>query len=311
MRYILLAAFLILLGSLVTGLAQIRPGERAVVRRFGRVVATPGPGLWVGLPWGMDRVDRVPVDRIRRVTVGYNPEEGEGSLTTPPGQLLTGDHNLVNVQVVISYAVDDNQVVAFVEQQDRADDLIARTAEAVLAEWVAGRGIDDVLLRGKVQLPAVLVGQTQAGIEAYHLGVRIQDADVAHLFPPSEVKDAFDAVTRAQTSIRTLEHDALQKADTRRREADTERFQIAKQTEAYTTERLRLAQAEAERFEKRLEQYHRLRRDNPAFLAGIWWDEMGRLFTRLKESGRLDLLDNHLGADGLDISVFPPMPAKK
>ncbi len=28
-------------------------------------------------------------------------------------------------------------------------------------------------------------------------------------------------------------------------------------------------------------------------------------------AGRLDLLDSHLGADGLDISVFPPIPAKK
>jgi membrane protease subunit HflK len=311
MRYVLVAAVLILLGSLVTGLAQIRPGERAVVRRFGRVVATPGPGLWVGLPWGMDRVDRVPVDRVRRVSVGYNPDEAEDGLTTPPGQLLTGDHNLVNVQVVISYAVDDDQVVAFVEHDDRADDLIARTAESVLAEWVAGRGIDDVLLRGKVQLPALLVRATQGRIEPYHLGVRIQEADVVHLFPPSEVKDAFDAVTRAQTSIRTLEHNARQEADKRLREADTERFRIAKQTEAYATERLRLARAEAERFEKRLEQYQRLRRGNPDFLAGIWWDEMGRLFARLKETGRLDLLDNHLGGDGLDISVFPPMPAKK
>ena len=26
---------------------------------------------------------------------------------------------------------------------------------------------------------------------------------------------------------------------------------------------------------------------------------------------RIDLLDNHLAADGLDITVFPPMPGKK
>ena len=44
---------------LLTGVAEIRPEERAVVRRFGRVVALPGPGLWVGLPYGIDRVDRV------------------------------------------------------------------------------------------------------------------------------------------------------------------------------------------------------------------------------------------------------------
>ena len=48
---------------LLTGVVEVRRGERAVVRRFGRVLAEqPEPGLWVGLPWGMDRVDRVEVD---------------------------------------------------------------------------------------------------------------------------------------------------------------------------------------------------------------------------------------------------------
>ena len=36
--------------SLLTALRPIKPGQRAVVRRFGRVVATPEPGLWIGLP---------------------------------------------------------------------------------------------------------------------------------------------------------------------------------------------------------------------------------------------------------------------
>ena len=64
-------------------------------------------------------------------------------------------------------------------------------------------------------------------------------------------------------------------------------------------------------FEKRLAQYSRLRQENPDFLASIWWDEMSRLFAQLKENGRIDFLDNHLGKDGLDITLFPPMPKKK
>src|SRR5262249_34423063 len=107
MRKVLLIVVIVLLGGyLLTGVTQVRTGERAVVRRFGKVVEGPRPGLYVGLPWGMDRVDRVPADLVRRVEVGYprnGPEEGIG---TPPGQLLTGDHNLVNVQVEIHYTVE-------------------------------------------------------------------------------------------------------------------------------------------------------------------------------------------------------------
>src|SRR5262249_41723441 len=105
MRYVLGIAVLVFLGSLVTGLTQVRPGERVVVRRCGKVIATPGPGLWVGLPWGLDRIDRVPVDLVRRVSVGYQPDDEGFGPSAPPGQLLTGDHNLVNVQVVAHYTV--------------------------------------------------------------------------------------------------------------------------------------------------------------------------------------------------------------
>jgi membrane protease subunit HflK len=79
MRYLGGFFVLALTGYLLSGFVQVRPGECAVVRRFGRVVAVPGPGLWIGLPCGMEQVDRVPVDLVRRVAVGYQPGEDDGA----------------------------------------------------------------------------------------------------------------------------------------------------------------------------------------------------------------------------------------
>src|SRR6266404_2581777 len=102
MRRLWLILLLLLVAYGLTGVVQVRPGERAVVRRFGRVLAEkPEPGLWVGLPWGMDRVDRVEVDKVRQVSVGYTEDE----TGLPSGQFLTGDHNLVNVRVLLEYTV--------------------------------------------------------------------------------------------------------------------------------------------------------------------------------------------------------------
>jgi membrane protease subunit HflK len=312
MRYLLWTLVLIGIGVyLLSGMTQIRPGERGVVRRFGRIVDKPGPGLWIGFPAGIDRVDRVAVDRVQRVLVGYQPEGDETGLTTPPGQLLTGDQNLINLQVLLDYAVREDQVEDYVVQADRVDGLIARVAESVLAEWVAGHTVDVVLLQGKAVLPELLVRQTQQRLDPYHLGVEIQGASVAHLFPPDEVKANFDEVTRAQTAIRTREHEARQEAARRLREAQSEKYRSEQLTTAYVQEKRLMAHTEAETFVKRLRQYHQLRRDNPDFLAGIWWDEMGKLFARLKDTGRIDLLDNHLGGDGLDITVSPPLPRKR
>src|SRR5262249_50781624 len=183
--------------------------------------------------------------------------------------------------------------------------------EAVLAEWVAGHTVDEVLLRGKVELPAFLTQHTQARLGPYQLGVVIQGASVAYLLPPSEVKRDFDEVTRAQTQIRTLEYNARQEAATRLRRAEAEKYQIERQAAAYVREQLVQARAEAEAFEMRLKKYRQLGKENPNYLQQIWWDEVGKLLAKMKESGRIDLLDNHLAGDGLDITVAPALPKKR
>ena len=308
----LLVPVLLLAAYLLTGVAFIRPGERAVVRRFGRVLdEKPGPGLWLGLAWGMDRLDRVSVGLVRRVEVGYQPDAAEAGATVVPGQLLTGDHNLVNLRVVIHYAVDEDNIVDYVLHADRADGLVARTAEALLAEWVAGRRIDDLLMHGKAELPPALVAKVQERIRPYHLGIRIRDASVAHLLPPDEVKPAFDDVTRAHTNISTSEYRAQQQAARRIQEAESNRYAKVQEAAAYADTQKRRATSDAKRFDERRQQYWRLRQENPDVLTAIWWDEMGKVFTAMRQGGRIDMLDHHLAGDGLDITLVPPLPRKK
>ncbi|HJZ93591.1 MAG TPA: protease modulator HflK [Gemmataceae bacterium] len=303
LRYVLLIAMAL---YLLTGIAQVRPEERAVVRRFGKVVAHPGPGLWVGFPYGIDRLDRVPTATVRRVPVGYRPQASEDD---PAGQFLTGDQNLVNIQVAIDYAVGDGptDLENYVAQRDRVDAILARETGAALAEWVAGRGVDDVLLTGNVALPGWLVKRVQQRIAPQSLGVRVQQASVAYLAPPDEVRAAFEEVNTAQTNARAQEQRAHQEAGRIRQDAEATAYQLDQQAQAYAATKKALARAEADGFIKRLEQYRKLKVTNPDVLAAIWWDEMGRIWQGFRDRGRVELLDAHLGPDGLDLThVVPP-----
>jgi membrane protease subunit HflK len=292
---------------LLTGVVQVRPGERAVVRRFGRILDDkPEAGLWVGLPWGMDRVDRVEVDRVRSVSVVYEEDVG-----LPPGQLLTGDHNLVNVRVVLYYKVRPDEVGDFVVSSGQVPDVLQRVLEATAAQWVASRGVDEVLLVGKTALRADLIDKVRQRVEPYRLGVEVLDARVEQIAPPDEVKDAFDNVARAQTQIATLRNRAEQEAATRQRQAEADRFRIDQSARAYAHSRKLLADRDAKRFHDRLRQYQAARDRNPDYLKQIWQEERGRLFDRLREGGRVDLLDHHLGQGGLDLYTAPPMPGKR
>ncbi len=295
----------LLAAYLVTGVVQIRPGELGVVRRFGRLLPNRlEPGLSIQLPWGMDRVDRVAVDRVQSVAVGYQEDDSSGE-SMPAGQLLTGDHNLVNVQAILTYKVRPHEEAEYAFQADRVDALLTRAVESVMGQWVASRTVDDVLLNGKNEMRPVLREQTQKRIERYRLGVQILDARVALIAPPDDVKADFDSVALAQTRNTTLRNSAEQAVARDLRMAEAEKYRLEQETAAYVHTRTLLARQDADRFVKRLRQYKIGRKDNPYYLRQIWEEERSKLFARLKQNGQIDLLDHHLGANGLDLITAP------
>lgn len=313
MRLLLIAvSVVLLLTAAATALTRIAPGEKGVVRRFGRVLEDkPGPGLYRGLPWGMERVDRVPVDTQRRITVGFVGGETDDATGTPAGQLLTGDHNLVNVQAEIYYKVNEDQVEKFALQADRVEPLLTRLAEAALAEWVAGRTVDDVLVLGKLELPAYVQRAVQERLRPYDLGVEIQRASIIRLNPPDEVKAAFDEVAKAQTRKGTQINQAEQKAESKLNVTRAAVFEKERFAAQYAQEQKLQAEAEAAAFLKQLGQYRELATKDPNYLNTLWLDEMTRLYAQMKESGRIDVLDHYLSKEGLTITQFPLLPKKK
>ena len=66
-----------------------------------------------------------------------------------------------------------------------------------------------------------------------------------------------------------------------------------------------------QRFLRRLKQYRAARARNPDYLRQIWQEERGRLFEKMREGGRVDLLDHHLGQGGLDLFTAPAAPGKR
>jgi membrane protease subunit HflK len=262
------------------------------------------------LPWGLERVDRVPVGEARRVSVGFTGKEDDEAVA-PAGQLLTGDHNLINVQAEISYRVNEERVEEFALNADRVDPLLARLAIAALTEWIAGHDVDRVLARGQIELPAHVRDAVEQGLRPYALGVQIERASIIRIYPPDEVKAAFDDVAKAETQIGTRVNGAKQKKEQTMSDTSGTVFQKKSQAAAYAAEQKLQAQAEASAFLKQLGQYRAIVATNPDYLNALWLDDMTRLYARMKEAGRIDVLDHYLSKEGLTITQFPLMPKKK
>ena len=94
----------------------VQPEETGVVQRFGKVVRTAGPGLHFKWPYGVETVRLVPTARVLKEEFGFR------TLTAVPGQrtqyegnqaykneslMLTGDLNVIDVQWILQYRIED------------------------------------------------------------------------------------------------------------------------------------------------------------------------------------------------------------
>jgi len=301
LRVIALIALIFLAAWGATGITLIAPFERGVVRRFGRVLKPLPPGPHWLLPWGIDRVDRVAVDRVRSTTIGLAREE---DAITPRGLLVTGDHNLVQVEVAVQWRVDPAQVADFSQVADRAESILSQVIEGTLGEWAGERPIDPLLLEGKVRLATELLPRVQQRLDRLGMGILLTDARASALVPPDEVKGAFDLVARSEAGRQTLVTRAKQEADTRNRAAQSEAYRVGQEAQTRAENQKRLAQEDATRFLARLAAYQ-TSGSSPMYLRQVWEEERGRLFSKMRENNGIGLLDHQLSEKGLDLQLAP------
>lgn len=210
----------------VSGTTIIRPDEVAVVLRWGRLVGdTPalqqhGPGLLFAFPRPVDRVVRVPVKRVWEVPVltlsadASMEDESPIAVLDPltQGYALTGDRNIVHVQMVARYRVRDPAEWAF--YGPRSEDILRVEVSAAVMQSIGEMGVDRVLADGRKDLAATSVRRAQRGLDAAHSGLELSSLEFTGLMPPYVLAADFNAVQSAFIGAETRRKEAQAYAGT-------------------------------------------------------------------------------------------------
>ena len=150
---------------LFSGITIVRSDEVAVILRWGRLVGdTPGlqrhtSGLLFSFPRPIDRVVRVPVKHVWEISVASLSSDDEGTTFNPVtmGYALTGDQNIVHVNMMARYRVRDPAEWAF--YGPKAEDVLRVEVTAAMVRSLGEMGVDRVLADGRREL---VVGATCA-----------------------------------------------------------------------------------------------------------------------------------------------------
>jgi len=241
---------LILAGYGLSGLRVIGPTERGVVQRFGRVLDVQiGPGVYLGWPLGIGKLTRVEVHRTRRLSIGASvPERLLGGLPDPQeSQFITGDRNLVEVQLSVQYVVRDP--VPYLFGMADGELTVRHLSEGALNDVLCGESVDAVLTLRRAEIQRRVQELAQQRLDRLGAGVQLLAATQERAAPPEVVADAFRAVTDARSDCARVVAEAEGYREDLLPRARGEAAAILAQAGADGFAEVTAAQAEAGRFE--------------------------------------------------------------
>lgn len=257
------AAILLLAILLWSSWFTVQPEETGVVQRFGAVVRTVGPGLHFKLPYGIETAWLVPTARVLKEEFGFR------TAATPAGQrtqyadktfkdvslMLTGDLNVIDVQWIVQYRIEDPIHYLFRVRDTRQT--IRDIAEAVMRRVVGNRLGSDVLTVGRVAVSTEVKEEMQKILTTYETGVRLVTVELQDVTPPDPVKPAFNEVNEARQDRERTINQAQEQANREIPKARGEATRTITEAEGYAVERVNRANGEATRFRAVLDEYQR------------------------------------------------------
>ena len=282
---------------MATGLAVLQPDEVGVVRRLGAVVREPWePGLHWGLPWGVDRLDRLKVNQARTITVGASGAR-EAPLARSPDaasdDLLTGDLNLVMAEALIQYRIRDPAVYLFTARD--AESTLRALSEWSLIRAVARRGIDKLLTTGRSEVADSLRTAIQSLSDQEALGNSIVAVRLGRVAPSAAVVPAFADADRARSDRRQAITRAQEYRDRSQSEAHGQAREIADLAAGQFERLVQPARGEAERFTRVLSE---ARKSDGSFRRRLVLETLAELLPRFRRKVIV------APGQDLDLSVF-------
>ena len=243
--------FIVLVIWGLSGIYIVSEGSRGVVLRFGAYQYTTGPGPHWHIPYPVEKVEKVDVDRIRSAQNKTH--------------MLTEDENIVEVELATQYRVKDapNYLFnvrlpdAFDITIDQAEGTLFQVMESALREVVGKGEMDFILGEGRAEIASRIRILMQETLDDYRSGIEVISVNLQQSQPPQAVQDAFaDAIKAREDEIRFV-NEAEAYANGIIPQARGQAARMVEEATAYREKVIANSKGEADRFLKLYSEYRK------------------------------------------------------
>jgi membrane protease subunit HflK len=231
---------------LASGVYVVEANEEGLLRRFGVLQrGAVEPGIHYRIPWPVDRADAVRIKEVKRIEVGFSPDDASARSALLP-YCITSDRNIIHNRFVIQYRISDPAKYVF--NCVDPEQLLRGFAGATIIKVVAARTVDTVLTTGKREVELEVLGGLQTLLDQEETGISISSVETMLVEPPRTVSEAFRDVINAREERSTMIHEAENYRNKVIPEAKARVMAIVEGAEAARFQRVSAARGESSRF---------------------------------------------------------------
>lgn len=242
----LIIGLVALFSWLATGIVVVDEGERAAVFRFGEYQKNFTPGFHVHLPTPIETHEILPSETQQETIIGINSDES---------LMLTGDENIVDLQLRIFWFYDGTNPENFILNIDNGEPLVKAAGESVMREVVGKSALNAVLTDGRVEIQDTVRTELQVLLNDYRAGVQVQNVEIQDARAPVPVREFFiDVINAGQDAERTVQ-EAERYANDIVPRARGQAQQFLQDAQAYRDQVIADATGQASRFSQILIEY--------------------------------------------------------
>jgi membrane protease subunit HflK len=246
-----LLVLLVVLWFVIGGWTSVGAQQVGVVLRFGRFERVLQPGLHLRLP--------PPIDRVRKIDIGHP------RTVSDEARVLTSDGQLVLVDYDVHYKITDVRRFLFAtrDAEQVVRDAATSAARAAVGSHTLQCLVDDLALPCPTghadadKLGVDILAQLRDALTAANgdIGVAVGEVAVQNVSVPSDVKQAFDAISAARDNGTAAQAAARAEVAAGKLKAKEQVASIKNDAETYRRQAVAEANAAVARFDRILPQY--------------------------------------------------------
>ena len=235
---------------LISGFYIVRQEENAIVMRFGKYVRDVESGLHYHIPYPVEDVVKEATTRVRVLKIG-----GDDNASTKLGEgwALTGDENIVNLELNVQWKIDDLKKFIF-SVRDKEQTIYDATQSAI-REVISRRKLADILTSGRGEIEEETKKLLQEMLNSYNMGVNVLVVQMLKIDPPAQVIDSFRDVQTARVDKESEINKAYKYKNDILPKVKGEAGKIVEDAKGYAISVVNRAKGDASRFNQVYEQY--------------------------------------------------------